>query len=115
MEAPITGACVFCDDHSAAAHPCEKALRLTVRNRLDEADAAAKAAGLTAMVNVAHRLLKQGPTRRSVGVLASQISGEGMPTAINIDFFVKEEEQVRSESSHSSLPELVTPPPLSEY
>jgi hypothetical protein len=54
-------------------------------------------------------------------VLASQISGEGMPGAINIDFFVKEEERARSESwarsesSHSSLPELVTPPPSSGY
>jgi hypothetical protein len=38
-----------------------------------------------------------------------------MPGGINIDFFVKEEEQGRSKSSHSSLPELVTPLPLSEY
>jgi hypothetical protein len=50
-----------------------------------------------------------------VRVLASQISGEGVPGAINVDFFVKEEERARSESSHSSLPELVTPPPSSEY
>lgn len=114
MEAPATGVCVFCDDHSAAAHSCEKAPKLTVRNLLDEADAAAKAAGLAATVNVVHRLLKRGPTRRSVRVLASQISGEGMPGAIDVDFFVKEEERARSDSSHSSLPELVTPPPSSE-
>jgi hypothetical protein len=38
-----------------------------------------------------------------------------MPSAINVDFFVKEEEQARSESFHSSLPELVTLPPSSEY
>jgi hypothetical protein len=38
----------------------------------------------------------------------------GMPGAINIDFFVKEEERARSESSHSLMPELVTPPPSSE-
>jgi hypothetical protein len=115
MEAMVPGVCIFCDDYGAAAHPCEKALRLTVRNLLDEVDAAAKAAGLAATVNIVHRLLKRGPTRCSVRVLASQISGEGMPRAINVDFFVKEEERVRSELSHSSLPELVTPPLSSEY
>ncbi|KAJ7319143.1 hypothetical protein DFH08DRAFT_819563 [Mycena albidolilacea] len=99
MEVTVPGVCVFCNDHGTAAHPCEKAPRLTVRNLLDEADAAAKAAGL-------------GPRVR---VLASQISGEGMPGAININFFIKEEERARGESSHSSLPELVTPPPSSEY
>ncbi|KAJ7301429.1 hypothetical protein DFH08DRAFT_978748 [Mycena albidolilacea] len=77
-------------------------------------DAAAKAAGLAATVNIVHCLLKQGPTHHSVRVLASQISGEGMPGAIDIDFFVKEEERARSELSHSLLPELVTLPPSSE-
>jgi hypothetical protein len=115
MEATVPGICVFCEDHGAAAHPCEKAPRLMVRNLLDEADAAAKAAGLAAMVNIMHCLLKLGPTHRSVRVLASQISGEGIPSGIDIDFFVKEEERARSESSHSLLPELVTPPPSSEY
>jgi hypothetical protein len=58
MEATVPGVCVFCDDHGTVAHSCEKAPRLTVRNLLDEADAAAKAAGLAATVNVVHRLLK---------------------------------------------------------
>jgi hypothetical protein len=115
MEATVSGVCVFYDDHGAATHPCEKAPRLTVRNLMDEADAAAKAAGLVATVNVVRQLLKRGPTRRSMRVLVSQISGEGMPGAIDIDFFVKEEERARSESSHSSLPELVTPLPSSKY
>jgi hypothetical protein len=38
-----------------------------------------------------------------------------MPEAINVDFFVKEEKRARSKLSHSSLPELVTPPPSSKY
>jgi hypothetical protein len=114
MEVPATRVCVFCDNHSTAAHPCKKALKLMVRNLLDEADAAAKAAGLAATVNIVYRLLKRGPTCCSVRVLASQISGEGMPGAIDVDFFVKEEERARSELSHSSLPELVTLPPLSK-
>jgi hypothetical protein len=105
MEATVPGVYVFCDDHGAATHLCEKVPRLTVRNLLDEADVAAKAAGLAAIVNVVHRLLKRGHTRCSVRVLASQISREGMPSAIDLDLFVKEEERARSESSHSSLPE----------
>jgi hypothetical protein len=30
MEATVPGVCVFCDNHGAAAHLCEKAPRLTV-------------------------------------------------------------------------------------
>jgi hypothetical protein len=52
MEAPVTGACIFCDNHSAAAHLCEKALRLMVQNLLDEVDVVAKAAGLTATLSI---------------------------------------------------------------
>ncbi|KAJ7337616.1 hypothetical protein DFH08DRAFT_812939 [Mycena albidolilacea] len=52
---------------------------------------------------------------RTRSVRVSQISREGMPSAIDVNFFVKEEERARSKSSHSSLRELVTPPPLSEY
>jgi hypothetical protein len=115
MEAPVPGACVFCDDHGATVHLCEKAPRLTVRNLVDEADAVAKAAGLAATVNVVHRLLKRGPTRRSVRVLALQISRDRRASGMDVDFFVKEEERARSESSQSSLLELVTPLPSSNY
>jgi hypothetical protein len=85
MEAPVTGACVFCGDHSAAAHTCEKVLRLMVQTLLDEVDVAAKAAGLVATLNIVHCLLKYGPTGRRVRVLASQISRDGMPGRINVN------------------------------
>jgi hypothetical protein len=45
----------------------------------------------------------------------SQISGDGSPDSINVDFFMKEEERARSESSYTLLPELVMPVPLSDY
>jgi hypothetical protein len=50
-----------------------------------------------------------------VRVLVLQISRDRMPGRIDVNFFVKEEERVRSELSHSSLPELVTPTRLVEF
>jgi hypothetical protein len=97
MEAPVTGACVFCSDHSAAAHTCEKALRLMVQTLLDKVDVAAKAAGLVATVNIVHHLLKCCPTCHSVRVLASQISRDGRPGGINVNLCQggrEDEEQV---------------------
>lgn len=97
-------ACEYDGEHGGV--PCES---LVVP--MDDADLAAKTAGLIAAVNTVHRVVLQtGATNRSIRVLAHRIDSDlATLSGLGRDGFLAEpgEDDGLSDSSHSSMPSLL--------